>query len=322
MSALAGMTAIVTGAGRGLGRSHALMLAELGAAVVVNDPGVALGGDGADEGVASQVAKEIVAAGGRAVANTTDIASYDGAAQVVEQAVEEFGDLDIVMNNAGTMRNRAIRQMTPQDWHAVLRVHVDGTLWTTHHASRYWREHRDGKRPRAIINTASGSAFVHSTGNANYVAAKAAVASLTITSAKELAPYGVRVNAVTPWARTRMTASTPELAANVEAVEGTPNDPWDPKRVSRLVALLAEPASTVTGAIIHVAGSEIGLYRGWSVAGVERFEGEDPDEGLRTALARLIESTADRGVLASEDPSVGALIARLMGQPLESGKTR
>jgi NAD(P)-dependent dehydrogenase (short-subunit alcohol dehydrogenase family) len=202
-----GRVAIVTGAGRGIGREHALMLAEQGAKVVVNDLGGAPDGTGADAGPAQQVVDEIKGMGGEAVANGDDVSDWDGAQRMVNQAVETFGRLDVLVNNAGILRDRMLVNMTEEEWDAVIQVHLKGTFAPSRHAAAYWREQsKAGKTVDArIINTSSPSGIYGNVGQTNYGAAKAGIAAFTIIAAQELARYGVTVNAIAPAALTRLT---------------------------------------------------------------------------------------------------------------------
>ncbi|MDQ4084976.1 MAG: SDR family oxidoreductase, partial [Actinomycetota bacterium] len=198
---------IVTGAGRGIGRAHALAFAAWGAKVVVNDVGVGLDGADPSEGPAQQVVDEIVAAGGAAVANRDDVADFEGARRLVEQAVSEFGRLDVLVNNAGFLRDRMLVSLGEEEWDAVVRVHLKGHFAPLHHAARYWREQSKAGRPvdARVVNTSSGAGLLGSVGQGSYSAAKAGIAGLTLVAAAELGRYGVRVNAIAPAARTRMT---------------------------------------------------------------------------------------------------------------------
>src|SRR2546423_10626342 len=216
MGALDGRVAVVTGAGRGIGREHALLFAAEGASVVVNDLGGANDGSGSDSGPARQVVDEILAAGGKAVANTDSVADWAGAGRLVEQAVDEFGRLDVLVNNAGILRDAFIASIEESQWDAVIAVHLKGHLAALHHCARYWKARsKAGEAVRgSVINTASASGtFLPNPGQANYGAAKAGIAALTLVAAQELERYGVRANAIAPVARTRPTPATPGLGA-------------------------------------------------------------------------------------------------------------
>ncbi|OXR41203.1 putative short-chain type dehydrogenase/reductase [Nocardia cerradoensis] len=271
MGALEGRVAVITGAGRGIGREHALLFAREGAAVVVNDLGGSNSGDGTDAGPAQDVANEIVAAGGRAVANTDNIATWAGAEALVAQAIAEFGGLDIVVNNAGILRDGFIPGLSESDWDAVVAVHLKGHFAVIHHASAYWKaESKAGRQPNAaIINTASASGVtMPNAGQANYGAAKAAIAALTLVAADELQRYGVRANAIAPIARTRLTLATPGMgalmAAEAEdaAAEGG-FDAFSPANISPLVAYLAAEKCPITGKVFAVQGGAISELAGW-----------------------------------------------------------
>ena len=249
---LAGRVALVTGAGGGIGREHAQALAAAGARVVVNDLCRA---DGDHIGAAQAVAAEICAAGGCAVANTDDIADWRGAQQLVEQAVTEFGGLDIVINNAGIVRDRMLVNMSEREWDDVIRVHLRGTFLPTRHAAAYWREEaRAGRRRQArIINTSSASGLFGNVGQANYGAAKAGVAGFTLIAAAELGRYGVTVNAISPTAYTTMTR---DLNLDIQG--------FAPEDISPIVLWLASRYSDgVTGRVISVRSGRIAIVTGW-----------------------------------------------------------
>jgi NAD(P)-dependent dehydrogenase (short-subunit alcohol dehydrogenase family) len=253
-----GRICIVTGAGRGIGREHALMLAGEGAKVVVNDLGGSREGSGNDAGPAQQVVDEILAFGGEAVANTDDISDMGGAEKVVQQAVDTFGGLDVLVNNAGILRDRMVFSMTEEEWDSVIRVHLRGTFAPTHHASIYWRERaKEGETNDArVINTTSVSGIYANAGQTNYGAAKAGIAAFTQIAAQELGRYGVTVNAVAPGALTRMTE---DLGMSDEF-----KAQWHPRFVSPVVTWLASPLSTdVTGQIIEASGRFVAVAEGW-----------------------------------------------------------
>ena len=267
MGSLDGRVAIITGAGRGIGREHALLMAAEGAKVVVNDLGGAADGSGADTTPAQEVVAEIEAMGGEAVANGANVTDWEGVQGMINQAVETFGDLHILINNAGILRDRVVVNMTEAEWDAVLAVHTKGHFVPTHWAAAYWREQtKAGKEgDRAIINTASG-AMLGNLSQFNYAAAKAAIAAMTLVAAGELGRYGVRANCLAPVARTRLTLATPGLEDVVKA----PDDPsefdkWDPSNISPLVAYLSTEGCPFTGGVFHVGGNEVGLYGGWSL---------------------------------------------------------
>ncbi len=256
--------AIVTGAGRGIGRSHALLLAAEGAAVVVNDLGGSSGGEGADATPAQQVVDEITAKGGRAVANYDSVSSWTGAASMVQQAVDGFGGLDILVNNAGILRDKMSFNMDEAEWDAVIDVHLKGHFAPSRFAASYWRarsketgEPANGK----IVNTASESGLYGNAGQANYAAAKAGIASLTIVMARELERIGVRVNAICPVARTRLTEGVAGDFMNAKEGEF---DRFAPENISAVVGWLASDLSAgVTGQVVKVMGGQVQLLRGW-----------------------------------------------------------
>ncbi|MFH5207676.1 SDR family oxidoreductase [Antrihabitans sp. NCIMB 15449] len=267
MGILDGRVAIVTGAGRGIGREHALLFAREGAGVVVNDLGGANDGSGSDVGPAQQVVDEIIAAGGKAVANTDNVATWDGAEALVAQSISEFGRLDVLVNNAGILRDAFIAGITESQWDAVIAVHLKGHAATLHHAAAYWKaQSKAGVAiDAAVINTASASGtFMPNAGQGNYGAAKAGIAALTLVAADELERYGVRVNAIAPIARTRLTLATPGMSAlfAAEIPEGE-FDPFDPSNISPLVAYLASTDCKLTGKVFAVQGGGISELAGW-----------------------------------------------------------
>lgn len=260
---LQGRIAVVTGAGRGLGREHALELARQGASVVVNDFGVSLSGDGTGESPAEVVVAEIRANGGQAVANGADVADFEQAAAMVQQAIDTFGGLDILVNNAGFVRDRMLVNTSEEEWDAVIRVHLKGHFAPLRHASAYWRAEAKAGRPRQarVINTSSGAGLQGSVGQTTYSAAKAGIAGMTLVAASELAPYGVTVNALAPSARTRMTEGA---FADKMALPADGFDVMDPANVSPVVAWLASvEAGEVTGRVIEVEGGQVCVEEGW-----------------------------------------------------------
>ena len=269
MGALDGRVAIITGAGRGIGREHALLFGSEGASVVVNDLGGGVAGDGEDPGPAQRVADEIMAAGGTAVASNDDVASWAGAERLIRRAIDVFGDLHILVNNAGILRDRMLVSMTEEEWDSVIHVHLKGHFCPTRHAAGYWRErHRDGHPVRAcVVNTSSVSGLFGNVGQSNYGAAKAGIAAFTVITDQELSRYGVRVNAISPAARTRMTETTPGLA-DIVAAPADPGefDVFDPANVSPLVAALAVESCTVHGQVIDIRGGLVTRLQGWGRA--------------------------------------------------------
>jgi NAD(P)-dependent dehydrogenase (short-subunit alcohol dehydrogenase family) len=253
-----GRVAIVTGAGRGIGRSIALLLAAEGGAVVVNDLGVSVDGTGADNSPATQVVNEIRAAGGTAVANFDSVADYDAAENIVRTALNEFGRLDVLVNVAGILRDRMIFNMTEEEWDAVMDVHAKGTFNTTKFASIYWRQAREGHY--RLINFTSGSGLFGAPGQPNYAAAKMAIVGLTYSCANSLHRYGVTSNAIAPGAATRMTATVPQERRR----SGFPSDD-DPERspdnVALPVAYIASRESDwLNGWVIGASGYQVTLY--------------------------------------------------------------
>jgi len=261
----AGRVAVVTGAGRGIGRAHALELARQGAKVVVNDVGAAIDGEGSSQQPADEVVDEIRAAGGDAVANDDDVADWAGAQRLVQTAVDSFGALDIVVNNAGILRDRMLVNMSGEEWDAVIRVHLRGTFAPVRWAAAYWRDRAKAGagRDARVVNTTSASGLYGNVGQANYGAAKAGIAAFTVIAAKELARYGVTVNAINPSARTRMT----EQARGPDAYRPDPAADFDfhaPENMAPLVAWLSSPeAAHVTGRVFSVRGGRIAVVEGW-----------------------------------------------------------
>ncbi|MFI7123570.1 SDR family oxidoreductase [Amycolatopsis sp. NPDC049868] len=267
MGALDGRVAVITGAGRGIGREHALLFAREGASVVVNDLGGANDGSGSDAGPAQEVVDEIHAAGGKAVANTANVADWAGAAELVTQAVDQFGRLDVVVNNAGILRDAFIAGLEESQWDSVIAVHLKGHAAVLRHAAAYWKAASKAGEPVAgsVINTASASGTtLPNAGQANYGAAKAGIAALTLVAAEELERYGVRVNAIAPIARTRLTLATPGMGAIfAQEVEEGEFDAFSPANISPLVAYLATEKCPITGKVFAVQGGAISELAGW-----------------------------------------------------------
>ena len=257
MARLDGRVAIVTGAGRGIGRSVARLLASEGASVVVNDLGAAVDGSGRDTGPAHDVVAEIAEAGGKALANGADVSDFAAAENLVQTAIEQFGRLDVLVNVAGILRDRMVFNMTEQEWDDVIRVHMKGTFNTTRFASAHWRSLREESAQNRIINFTSVSGLHGAPGQPNYAAAKMGIVGLTWSSAHALARYGVTVNAISPGAATRMTDSMPTERRRTRPGE----DVWSPDNVAPIVAYLAgERSGWITGRIIHSSGYEVALY--------------------------------------------------------------
>jgi NAD(P)-dependent dehydrogenase (short-subunit alcohol dehydrogenase family) len=302
---LDGKVAIVTGAGRGIGREHALALARAGASVVVNDLGATLAGEGVDATPAQQVVAEIEELGGGAVANGDDVADFAGAGRMVAQAVETFGRLDILVNNAGITRDRMVVNMEEDEWDSVLAVHLKGHFAPTRHASAYWREQsKAGNEVKGrIINTSSPSGVFGNVGQANYGAAKAGIAALTIITAQELARYGVTVNCLAPNARTRMTeAAFGELAPPEDGF-----DVMDPANIAPIVvALCADDAQHVTGQCFFIYGGAVNVLRPWDAG--ELFESDArwvADDFLAQLKKRFPDGIAPDGMVAMMGKSGG-----------------
>jgi NAD(P)-dependent dehydrogenase (short-subunit alcohol dehydrogenase family) len=274
MGLLDGKVAIVTGAGHGIGRGEALELANEGAKVVVNDLGGSVGGEGADTRPAEEVAELIRSRGGEAVANYDDVADFQGAENLVKQAVSSFGRLDVLVNNAGILRDKMLFSMTEDDFDSVIRVHLKGTWACTHHASVYWRnESKEGRQPRAaIVNTVSSAGLQGNVGQSNYGPAKAAIASLTIITSLELERYGVRANAIAPGGVTRMSGAIVKDLEVKEPEEYEAGDEFNrlnPGNSAPMVAWLASDASIpVTGQVFRAVGESIAHYEPWHL-GVE-----------------------------------------------------
>jgi NAD(P)-dependent dehydrogenase (short-subunit alcohol dehydrogenase family) len=256
-----GRVVVVTGAGRGIGREHALLLAHHGAKVVVNDLGGSMSGEGSDKGPAQEVVDEIAAGGGEAIANTDDISDWSGAERLIGAAVDRFGGLDVLINNAGILRDRMLTNMSEAEWDAVIKVHLKGTFAPSRHAAAYWRERsKAGEVNDArIINTSSPSGIYGNVGQTNYGAAKAGIASFTIIAAMELGRYGVTVNAIAPAALTRMTEGLGMGNAPEEVKEQ-----MSPAHIAPIVCWLASPGSAhVTGRVFDVTGRMISVSEGW-----------------------------------------------------------
>ena len=289
MGALEGRVAVITGAGRGLGRDHALLFAAEGAKLVVNDLGGGPDGSGSDAGPAQQVAEEIRAAGGEAVANSDDVTSAEGAQRMIQQAIDEFGALHVLVNNAGILRDRTIVNMTEGEWDDVIRVHLRGHFMPARAAARYWREQSkagNSLRP-SLINTTSTSGLYNNPGQSNYGAAKTAIATLTIIAQRELDRYGVKANAIAPAARTRLTLATPGISDDVVRAPAEGFDAWDPANVSPFVAFLATADCPIKGRIFYVAGGGIHLFQPFAIVDAVVKDGRWTIGELAKEAARL-----------------------------------
>jgi NAD(P)-dependent dehydrogenase (short-subunit alcohol dehydrogenase family) len=283
MGALDGRVAIITGAGRGIGREHALLFAAEGAKVVVNDLGGGLHGESEATSAAEQVVEEITSFGGTALANHDDVADWEGGASLIRSAVDAFGDLHVLVNNAGILRDRVLVNLSEEDWDAVMRVHLKGHFVPSRHAAAYWREQaKEGHEVKAsIINTSSTSGLLGNIGQSNYGAAKAGIAAFTVIIADELGRYGVRANAIAPAARTRMTENTPGLSSVVAAPEDAATfDVWDAANVSPLVAWLATRDCPASGRVFFVQGGVVRLFKNWTMT-------ETLEKGDRFTIAEL-----------------------------------
>jgi NAD(P)-dependent dehydrogenase (short-subunit alcohol dehydrogenase family) len=290
-----GRVAIVTGAGGGLGRQHALLLAAHGAKVMVNDIGANLDGTGTNAAAASAVVDSIKQAGGTAVANAADVSDWKGAQAMIEEAVDTFGRLDVLVNNAGILRDRMLTNMAEEEWDAVIRVHLKGTFAPSRHAAAYWRaasKRENGLLKARIINTTSTSGIYGNVGQTNYGAAKAGIAAFTIIAARELARYGVTVNAISPSAQTRMTEGLRELSEKERIVR-------DPRWVSPTVVYLAsEDAQDITGRVIQAGIGRIAVCEGWR-RGAEVGQVEDPGTAgslLREMIAKVRKNSGMDGL--------------------------
>ena len=265
---------IITGAGGGLGAAHAKVFASEGAKVIVND---------INQDAAQKVVDEITAAGGTAIVNTSDITNYDDSLNAVKQAIDTFGDLHVVLNNAGINRDRMFASMTEADWDAIMAVHLKGHFCITSHAVHYWRgQSKEGKAVDArIINTTSGAGLQGSVGQSNYAAAKAGIAALTLNQAAELARYGITANAIAPAARTGMTTAVESMAQRMAKPDDGSFDYWAPENVSSLLVWLASTeAASVSGKVFEAEGGKISIADGWR-------KGPEVDKGDRWAPAEV-----------------------------------
>jgi NAD(P)-dependent dehydrogenase (short-subunit alcohol dehydrogenase family) len=276
-----GRVVVITGAGRGIGREHAIEFARQGAKVVVNDLGGEMDGTGSSTGPAGEVVDEIRGMGGEAVANGDDVSDYDGAGRLVQAAIDTFGTIDVLVNNAGILRDRMLVNMTIEEWDAVIKVHLRGTFAPTRHAVEYWRNRtKAGETNDArVINTTSPSGIYGNVGQTNYGAAKAGIASFTIIAAMELERYGVTVNAIAPAALTRMTEN---LGMGAQSAQRKPEefDPLDPGNISPIVVWLGSPESKgITGRVFNVMGGTISVAEGWVAGpGQDKADRWDPAE--------------------------------------------
>ncbi|MGH8765360.1 MAG: SDR family NAD(P)-dependent oxidoreductase [Burkholderiales bacterium] len=291
-----GRVAVVTGAGRGLGREHALLLAAHGARVMVNDLGANVDGTGSDASFAAQTVADIKQAGGEAIVNGDDVSSWSGAKHMIDQALEAWGRLDVLVNNAGILRDRMLVNMSEEEWDAVIQVHLKGTFAPARHAAALWRElHKTTGAPTMgrIINTTSTSGIYGNVGQTNYGAAKAGIAAFTVIAARELKKFGVTVNAVSPSAQTRMTENLRVLTDEQRAMR-------DPKWVSPVVAYLAsEAAQDITGRVIQAGVGRIAVCEGWR-RGAEEKQVSDPVEAGRLIRAMIPKVRKNSGMDGQE----------------------
>ncbi|AUX68986.1 short-chain dehydrogenase [Porphyrobacter sp. HT-58-2] len=283
-----GRTVIITGAARGLGRAYALAFAAEGANVVVNDIGTSLGGEGRDTSAADEVVAEIIAASGKAIANYEDVTDWDAAGRIVEAAIAAFGDLHVVVNNAGIVRDRMFVSATIEEWDATMHVHLRGHFCISRHAVNYWRaKQKDGRDPGArIINTTSGAGLQGSIAQAAYSTAKGGIASLTLVQAAELGRYGITANALAPSARTRMTE---QAFADKMATQGADFDVMDPANIAPAVVWLGSAESRdVTGCVFELEGGKIMIEDGWREGPVVDKSARWQPEEVGAAVERLL----------------------------------
>lgn len=291
-----GRVCLITGAGRGIGREYALMLAGQGAKIVVNDLGGDMAGAGADASPAQQVVAEIEAMGGEAIANGANVADFDACGDMVRQAVDHFGRLDVLVNNAGILRDRMLVNMDESEWDAIMAVHLKGTFAPTRHAAGYWREQvKAGETVDArIINTTSPSGIYGNVGQTNYGAAKAGIAGFTVITAMELGRYGVTANAIAPVALTRLTEDLGLGQADEETKEK-----MSPRWIAPIITWLASPESKdVTGRVFDVSGDHLGIAEGWHRGPIAPAE-EDPTK-LGPIVAGLVEQARPNANMAGE----------------------
>jgi NAD(P)-dependent dehydrogenase (short-subunit alcohol dehydrogenase family) len=301
---------VVTGAGRGLGREYALEFARHGAKVVVNDLGGKGDGSGSATGPALDVVAEIAALGGEAVANFDDVANWNGAKNMIDTAISVFGGLDVLVNNAGILRDRTLANMSEEDWDSVIRVHMRGTFAPSRHAAAYWRDEAKAGRARVarLINTSSSSGLYCNPGQANYGAAKAGIAAMSVIAARELERYGVTVNAIYPTAMSRLTEDIFATRREEFAAGAVPGfDPLDASNVAPLVAWLGSSASSaITGRVFGVRGGRITVAEGWHAGPRIEKEGRWNVAELGTLIPELVEQAAPNASTSGEIPATVA----------------
>ena len=288
MGALDGRIAVITGAGRGIGREHALLFAREGAKVVVNDLGGAEDGSGADTGPAHEVAEEIKALGGEAVANTDNVADFEGAQRLIQTAIDTFGDMNVLVNNAGILRDRMLVNMSEAEWDDVIRVHLKGHFAPLRFAAAYWREQSKAGHPvnAAVVNTSSTSGLFNNPGQTNYGAAKTGITSLAIIAQKELERYGVRVNTIAPAAWTRLIATIP-------GAEAPKDDGWssrDPANIAPFVAYLCTADCPIKGRVFLVSGGDVYLFQPFAIIDEIHKDGQWTIEELQKQAAHLADT--------------------------------
>ncbi len=308
MGLLDGKVAIITGAGHGVGRGEAIELADQGAKVVVNDLGGSVTGEGADKRAADEVVDVIKARGGDAAANYDDVSDFAGAKNIIDTAIEAFGKLDVLVNNAGILRDKMIFSMAESDFDSVIKVHLKGTWNTTHHASVYWRaESKDGRQPRAaIVNTVSSAGLQGQASQSNYGAAKAGIAAMTIIASLELGRYGVRANCVGPGGFTRMVGQAMKDIEIKEPEEYTEFTPMNPGNSAPAVAWLASDDSIpVTGQVLRMVGNSLAVYRPWEMG--EQFYSTDKDGNPTRWDPARIGPTLHKFVFGTVNPGIERL---------------
>jgi NAD(P)-dependent dehydrogenase (short-subunit alcohol dehydrogenase family) len=302
MGSLEGRVAIITGAGRGIGREHALLFAAEGAKLVVNDLGGRPDGSGSDQSPAEEVVAEIKAGGGEAIANHDDVADWEGSQRLVNSAIEAFGGLHVLVNNAGILRDRVVVNMTEQEWDDVVRVHLRGHYLPTKWAASYWREQSKAGAPvkASIVNTTSTSGLMSNPGQTNYGAAKSGIATFTEICQKELDRYGVRCNAIAPAARTRLTATVPGIeerdAERAAEAASTGFDKFAPENISPFVAYLATEDCPIAGKVFFVYGGAVQLFQPWTIVDHIEVDHRWSVEELKSSAAKWGDVTFDQSL--------------------------